>query len=95
MKKEKGRDRAMLPATVQPAYSKLPTSKLTNREIECLLWVSHGKTSWETGQILGLSERTVEHHLTSAAQKLAATSRVHAVATALRLGIINGLVRID
>lgn len=92
MKKSKNDGRETLPANVKPAYAKLPLSKLTDREIECLLWVSHGKTSWETGQILSLSERTVEHHLTSAAQKLKATSRVHAVATALRLGIINGSV---
>lgn len=75
-------------------YVKLPLAKLTDREIECLHWASHGRSNRNIAKILGLSERTVEHHLTSAGQKLAATTRVHAVATALRLGLINGPVHI-
>lgn len=63
---------------------------LTPRERECLLWVAEGKTSWEIGLILGTSERTVNFHLTNAASKLGVSSRQHAVAKALLLGLLRG-----
>ncbi len=34
--------------------------KLTNREAECLYWMSKGKTAHETAMILDISKRTVE-----------------------------------
>jgi len=40
-----------------------PSTLLTDRERECLLWVSMGKTAWETASILDRSQRTVEFHL--------------------------------
>ena len=46
------------------------TTPLTGRELECLEWVSHGKTSWEIGTILDLSERTVNFHLSNACLNL-------------------------
>ncbi len=61
---------------------------LTRREKECLLWAAEGKTSWETAQILGVAERTVIFHLQNAAGKLNVSSRQHAVARALSLGLI-------
>jgi DNA-binding CsgD family transcriptional regulator len=63
-------------------------STLTARERECLLWVAEGKTSWEIGVILGTSERTVNFHVRNASIKLGVTSRQHAVARALMLGIL-------
>ncbi|WP_204269529.1 helix-turn-helix domain-containing protein, partial [Citrobacter freundii] len=36
---------------------------LSERELECLRWVSLGKTAWETATIMGRSQRTVEFHL--------------------------------
>ena len=35
---------------------------LTPRQRECLLWAIRGKTDWEIGRILGLSEDTVTQH---------------------------------
>jgi len=61
---------------------------LTGRELECLEWVSHGKTSWEIAVILELSERTINFHLGNACQKLGVYGRQHAVAKALKLGIL-------
>lgn len=63
--------------------------ELTDRERECLLWASEGKTSWETGVILGISERTVNKHIDSAMVKLTCSSRVQAVVKAIRLGLIQ------
>lgn len=61
---------------------------LSDREKQCLLWCSRGKTSSDIASILGLSDHTVNHYLTSAALKLNAVNRTHAIAKALRYGII-------
>jgi LuxR family quorum sensing-dependent transcriptional regulator len=57
---------------------------LTEREREVLRWTAVGKTSWEIGAILGISERTANWHLASAARKLNAPNRIATVVTALR-----------
>lgn len=62
--------------------------RLTQREIECLAWVSEGKTSGELAEIVGLSEHTVNHYLLSATRKLDSVNRTQAVAKALRYGLI-------
>lgn len=63
-------------------------SGLTEKELECLGWVSLGKTAWETAVITGRSQRTIEFHLTNAVRKLDATNKVHAAVTAIRRGLI-------
>ncbi|MCI3203721.1 LuxR family transcriptional regulator [Pandoraea capi] len=68
--------------------SELSIRALTRREKECLLWSSRGKTSWEIGSILSISESTVVFHLTNAKNKLNATNRRQAVAKAISLGLI-------
>ncbi|KXF82893.1 helix-turn-helix transcriptional regulator [Enterovibrio coralii] len=62
---------------------------LTKRETECLLWVSEGKSSWETSVIIGCSERTVVFHLTNAMSKLGCANRYQAVSKAIILGLIR------
>jgi DNA-binding CsgD family transcriptional regulator len=62
---------------------------LTRREIEALEWASIGKTAWETSRLLGISERTVVKHLVAASGKLGCAGKQHAVAAALRLGLIR------
>ena len=62
---------------------------LTPREQECLLWAAEGKTTWETGQILKISERTVVFHVTNAASKLNVVNRQQAVARAVAAGLIS------
>lgn len=66
-----------------------PEVKLTPREAEMLKWAAIGKTSWETAQITGLTERTVNFFLTNASKKLHAGNRVSAVAKAIRDGHIS------
>lgn len=68
---------------------KKPDFDLKKNEINCLKWTSQGKTSWEIASIVGLSEHTVNHYLTSAAQKLDTSNRTHAVSKAIRLKIIS------
>ena len=64
--------------------------KLSDRELECLEWVSVGKTSWETAIILGVSERTINFHLLNACRKLNVYGRQAAVALALRQNLLHG-----
>jgi len=66
-----------------------PAPELTDREKECLLWSAHGKSSWEIGEILGVSERTVSFHMDNAKAKLGASTRTQAAVRAILFGIIN------
>jgi len=62
---------------------------LTPRELECLRWTMEGKTAWETGEVLGISERTAVLHINNAMHKLGSVSKHQAVLKALRLGLIR------
>lgn len=55
---------------------------LTERERDIMRWVVLGKTNWEIGQILGISENTVKFHLQNAMSKLNAVKRSQAAAKA-------------
>src|SRR5262249_7211810 len=56
---------------------------------ECLMWTAQGKSSWDIGMILKVSENTVNFHLKKAMRKLEATSRTVAVVKAIRLNLIE------
>jgi len=66
-----------------------PPALLTPREREVIAWASRGKSAWEIGEILRITQRTAEEHLASAARKLGAVNRTHAVALAIRSKIIS------
>lgn len=61
---------------------------LSARERECLLWVAEGKTTADIGTILDLSDKSIEHYLASARQKLNAINTAQALTQALRLGLL-------
>jgi LuxR family transcriptional regulator, quorum-sensing system regulator BjaR1 len=61
---------------------------LSNREREILTWIAAGKSVIDIGEILKISDRTVEWHLQRSIVKLGARTRTNAVAVALREGII-------
>ncbi len=62
---------------------------LSKRERECLQWVAAGKSSWDIGMILNISERTVNFHVRNALGKLDANTRTLAVVKAIRYGLIG------
>jgi len=64
------------------------SSNLTDREIEILRWLMEGKSSWDVGKILSISERTVKYHVNNICVKLNAVNRTHAVAKAILNNII-------
>lgn len=73
-------------AAPTPAAPKL---LLTPRQRECLQWVRAGKTDWEIGVILGLSEYTVIEHLEGARKRLGVRTRAQAVIEAISRGQIS------
>jgi DNA-binding CsgD family transcriptional regulator len=64
------------------------TVGLTGKEIECLRWCKEGKTNWEIGEILGISEKTVEFHLSNTMRKFGASNRITAVIMGIKVGLI-------
>jgi LuxR family transcriptional regulator len=66
----------------------LPVS-LSPREKECLGWAAAGKTSVETAIIIDRSMETVRLHIKNAMLKLGVHNRVHAVAKAVQMGLIE------
>ncbi|CAN7558022.1 autoinducer binding domain-containing protein [Trinickia sp. LjRoot230] len=63
--------------------------ELTPRECEVLCWTGEGKTANEIGQILNISERTVNFHVNNVLLKLNATNKVQAVVKAMAMGLIS------
>jgi len=74
--------RLMLPSLL-PAMP-----KLSKREVEVLHWASAGKTAWETGRILGISEEGVNYHVRSIMRKLDVPTKQQGVLRAVALGLI-------
>lgn len=54
-----------------------------------LLWAAAGKTSSETSQILGLTERTVKWHSTRAREAFGVGTTTQAVVEAVRRRLIH------
>lgn len=86
-------DLSMVLAYAQAASTRLmmpaasaPECPLSAREREVLQWAAAGKTAWETGIIMSISDSTVNKHLDSAVKKLDCSNKVHAVAKALQAG---------
>jgi DNA-binding CsgD family transcriptional regulator len=76
--------RVLLPEALRPE-----APRLTPRELEALRWTMDGKTAWEVGNILGITERTAVLHVNSAMHKLGCSTKHQAVLKALRLGLIH------
>jgi len=76
--------RVLLPSDPAP-----DSPSLTPRELEAMRWTMDGKTAWEVGSILGITERTAVLHLNNAMRKLGCVNKHQAVLKALRLGLIR------
>jgi DNA-binding NarL/FixJ family response regulator len=78
---------ALEPVPAESAGSE--RSLLSKREREVLQLLANGRTNDETAQEVGLSPATVRTYVENAMHKLKADSRTHAVAVAVRLGLID------
>jgi DNA-binding CsgD family transcriptional regulator len=76
--------RILVPGSLDPS---LPS--LTPRELESLRWTMEGKTAWEVGNVLGISERTAALHVNNATHKLGCVNKHQAVLKALRIGLLR------
>ncbi len=62
---------------------------LTGRELEVLALVAAGLRNAQIAERLVVSERTIEHHVSTILRKLDASTRGEAAATASRLALID------
>lgn len=76
--------RILMPRQPDPS---LPS--LTPRELESLRWTMEGKTAWEVGRVLGITERTAALHVNNATHKLGCINKHQAVLKAIRLGLLR------
>lgn len=72
---------------VRPGIVRVP--RLSEREMEVLKWAKIGKSNWEVSVILNISERTVKFHMRNIYRKLEVTNKSHAIAKAMKLGIVS------
>ena len=61
---------------------------LTAREIDVLRWTADGKTSSEVGEIMNISERTVNFHINNSLEKLGAVNKTAGVIKAAMLRLL-------
>lgn len=78
-----------LGVTPPPPHTPGAARLLTPRQCACLQWVRAGKTSWEIGEIMSLSEHTVNEHLGEARKRLRVHTTTQAVIEAALLGLIK------
>lgn len=62
---------------------------LSPREKQCFQLVAHGKSNWDIGQILNISEAAAAFHVKNVLKKLKVSSRMQAVAIGVSLGMIT------
>ena len=70
------------PSSVLKNYEPSSSSQrfdLSDREVQVLYWVNHGKTNPEIGRILNISEFTVKNHMQRIFKKLDVINRAQAV----------------
>jgi LuxR family transcriptional regulator len=78
-----GLSRILLPKVVPDA-----DNSLTPREIEVLRWTADGKTSSEVGEIMSITERTVNFHVNNSLVKLGVANKTAGVVKAVILGLL-------
>ena len=66
-----------------------PLPPLSSREREVLQWAAVGKSDWEIGEILSISEKTVNAHIENVKRKYGVTSRIHAVVKGMNAHAIH------
>lgn len=76
-----------------PAALVAPTQVLTAREVEVLERIAEGCTTKEIASQLGIAAKTVENHKQRIFAKLGVQNQAHAVAVALRRGLVSAHLR--
>lgn len=66
-----------------------PRRSLSDRQRDCVIWASRGKSDWEIARILGISHETVTQHLKQARQRYGVSKRTMLTVSALFDGTIS------
>lgn len=66
-----------------------PVHPLSDRELEVLRWVARGKTNPEIGIMLGISAKTVQHHVAHVYEKIGVSSRAGAALYAMERRLLD------
>jgi len=74
--------------TLMERAAEPPAPDLTRREIQCVYWIAEGKSDWEIGQILQISDETVAWHVQNAKKKLGVSRRAQLPNAAWRRGVL-------
>ncbi len=75
--------------TERPGPNPPDVPYLTAQELKCLDLCKQGKTNWEIGDVLKISEKTVEWHFSNIMRKLGAANRITAVVMAIQQGLLT------
>lgn len=62
--------------------------RLSRQEAEVMRWAVRGKSAWETAQLTGLTERTVQFYIRNVCAKLEVATKTQAVARVVREHLI-------
>ncbi|MCB9559908.1 MAG: HD domain-containing protein [Kofleriaceae bacterium] len=79
---------AVLAVAGRPAAAVPWPAHLSDREVEVLRLVAIGRTNPEIGRLLGISAKTVQHHVSHVFDKLGVASRAGAALAAVELGLL-------
>lgn len=74
--------------TISEDPAEIAQLTLSDRERDILTLVAQGKTNWEIGAILNLSEYSVRDYLKDVSKRLQTSNRTHSVTRAIQLGLI-------
>jgi LuxR family quorum-sensing system transcriptional regulator CciR len=70
-------------AAVTPDPFRHQMPRLTPRQRDCVVLVAQGKSDWEIGRLLGISESTVHKHIEDAKRRFGVSTRIQLVVRSL------------
>ncbi|HEY5347935.1 MAG TPA: autoinducer binding domain-containing protein, partial [Rhizomicrobium sp.] len=65
------------------APAKIDPPRLTQRQFDCIVLVAQGKSDWDAGQLLGISDQTVHKHIEDAKRRYGVATRIQLVVRVL------------
>ncbi|MFL6861979.1 MAG: LuxR family transcriptional regulator [Allosphingosinicella sp.] len=74
---------ATRPGRSRPERNPGPPRRLTQRQLECLVLSSRGKSDWEIARILGIGQETVKHHMRMVREHYDVSTRIQAAVHAV------------
>jgi DNA-binding NarL/FixJ family response regulator len=91
----RGSKQRVVPMEPPPLKKERASRALTPRELDVLRLVGSGHTTREVSERLGISPKTVENHKQRMFAKLGVQNQAHAVAVAMRSGILSSGIALD